>query len=519
MYLSYYHLKLKPFQISTDPRFLWLGEKHREAFATLKYGVLDGKGFLLLTGDVGTGKSTLVNALLKTLGSGTIAATVRDPSLDPLDFFNFIAQGFGIDREFTSKGSFLLYFSRFLHEAYHSGKKVLLIIDEAQRIKQDLLEEIRMLSNIERDDTKLINIFFVGQDEFNNILLKPENRAIRQRITVNYHIPPLNVKETARYISHRLTVARATANPFLAETVPEIHAFSKGYPRLINIICDRALLTGFVEESKKINAAIIRECAAELRIPPKPSNAASPSTGSPSKNSGVSHTGARSDKISARPMITATAAVMFAVLLALGAYLLLQGKLSFTWSGAESAVSALEEPEHARPDPEDAKEDASLPAGQHEAVAASSAPSEDPVLAPAVPAESPQHQEEVPGEVNKVIFTSFLPSDKVVISFSRDSIMPDADSMKQLNILAERVLQTPDSSLVVRGYTDSLGNAQYNRRLARFRANIVKSYLVGRGFDEARITAIGRGAEDPVADNSTIEGRMSNRRVEIEVIL
>ena len=164
MYLSFYNLKTKPFQISTDPKFLWLGENYKEALASLKYGIMDNKGFLLLTGGIGTGKTTLINALVNSLGDNTIVAIVPDPDLEKLDFFNFIANAFKIKKMFHSKGAFIIYMSHFLHNAYNNNKKVLLIIDEAQRLNPNFLEEIRTLSNIEKQNTKLINIFFVGQN-------------------------------------------------------------------------------------------------------------------------------------------------------------------------------------------------------------------------------------------------------------------------------------------------------------------------------------------------------------------
>ncbi len=267
MYRSFYNLKHKPFQISTDPRFLWLGEKHKEALAVLKYGILDNKGFIVLTGDVGTGKTTLVNMLLKILEKDVVVATVQDPSLEPLDFFNFVANAFfGVEQNFKTKGAFLISFEKFLKYNYYQGQKVLLIIDEAQQTKQDLLEEIRLLSNIELDESKLLNIFFVGQSEFNNILLKSQNRALRQRITVNYEISPLTEIETGAYMSRRLKVAGAKENMFTKDAIRDIFLYSNGYPRLINILSDRALLTGFVEEHMTISPKIIAECAEELSI-------------------------------------------------------------------------------------------------------------------------------------------------------------------------------------------------------------------------------------------------------------
>lgn len=298
MYLSFYKLKHKPFQISTDPRFLWLGEKHEEALATLKYGVLDNKGFLLLTGDVGTGKTTLINALLNSLDKNTFVASIRDPALDPLEFFQYTAHAFGMKASnINSKVSFLIQFEEFLLDAYKNKRKVLLIIDEAQRMNQELLEEVRLLSNIEREESKLINIFFVGQIEFNEILLQHENRAIRQRVTISYNIETLTEKETVKYIKHRLDVASiekviSSFTPvqkmengeyvrqgytlplpdtrkeiFTPKAIQEIHKYAKGYPRLINIICDRALLTGYVEGSRTITDKHMRECVQELEIP------------------------------------------------------------------------------------------------------------------------------------------------------------------------------------------------------------------------------------------------------------
>ncbi len=267
MYLSYYHLTCKPFQISSDPKFLWLGEKHKEAFAILKYGILDNKGFLLLTGDVGTGKTTLINALVNSMESDVIVATVPDPDLTILDFFNYIASAFGADTWFQSKGEFLFYLKGFLNKAYQNGKKVLLIIDEAQRLKHDLLEEIRVLSNIEKQSTKLLNIFFVGQEEFNGLLWEDRNRALRQRITLNYQVGTLNQEEIHSYIAHRLKVAGTEEMIFPRDVIQEIMKYSGGFPRMVNILCDHALLTGFVKEKRKIDQKIIQECAEDLHIP------------------------------------------------------------------------------------------------------------------------------------------------------------------------------------------------------------------------------------------------------------
>ncbi len=268
MYLSYYHFKEKPFQITTDSRFLWLGDKHKEAFATLKYGVMDNKGFLLLTGDVGTGKTTLINALVNSLGEEVIIARIMDPRLNELDFYKLVADAYGFAELPAGKADFTLLFGKFLEKAYLDRKRVLLIIDESQRITDELLDDIRMLSNMEMEHAKLLNIFFIGQVEFNDILLKPENFALRQRMTINYKLEKLSEKEVGAYISHRLRVAGSSLKIFPPDSVRAIWQFSAGAPRLINIICDRALLTGFVEDSLQVGPGVISECSKELQLEP-----------------------------------------------------------------------------------------------------------------------------------------------------------------------------------------------------------------------------------------------------------
>ena len=266
MYLNHYGLTDKPFSISPDPNFLWLGEKHAEALATLNYGILDNKGFLLLTGEIGTGKTALINTLVKQIDSEVKLSTISDPQLKLIDFYNILANEFNIDRRYESKGDFLIHFKKFLMAQYDQGRKVLLIVDEAQRLTHYLMDEIRVLSNIELDHRKLINIFFVGQREFKEMLLEDRNRPLRQRITYNYHLDPLSQHETASYIEHRLKVAGAARKIFSAKAMREIFYFSKGVPRLINIICDDGLVTGYSTGTAMIDEDIIKECAKELQI-------------------------------------------------------------------------------------------------------------------------------------------------------------------------------------------------------------------------------------------------------------
>jgi len=264
MYTEFYNLKELPFTISTEPRFLWFGEKHQEALANLKYGLLEADGYVVLTGDVGIGKTTLVNALLDEIDDSVLTTTISHPTLTPEEFFRFLARTWGGPQELQGKTEILFFFKEFLEQSRAEGRTILLIIDEAHKLSEELLEEIRLLSNMEQQGKRLVNIFFVGQIELKEMLLSPQFRALRQRITLFYYIEPLNVRETAEYIIHRLKVAGGNSSIFSKEAIRQIHRFTKGYPRLINTLCGRAMLTGYVQNKHRLDTAIVSECVQEL---------------------------------------------------------------------------------------------------------------------------------------------------------------------------------------------------------------------------------------------------------------
>ena len=207
MYTAYYNLKETPFNQSVDPKYTWLSEKQLEALAAFKQNYLDKKGFFLITGDAGTGKTAFTKRLLAEIESKTIVATVTDPDLDKLDFFNWLSVEFNMNVMFKSKGAFLARFKRFLFEAYQKKINVTLIIDDAHRINQELIEEILTLSNIEKAGSKLMSIFFVGQSGFNKILQEKQNSALRQSINAHFHLKPLKEDEIVQLILYRLKVA------------------------------------------------------------------------------------------------------------------------------------------------------------------------------------------------------------------------------------------------------------------------------------------------------------------------
>ncbi len=512
MYQSFYNLKIKPFQITTDPKFLWLGEKHKEALATLKYGVLENKGFLLLTGDVGTGKTVLIHGLIKIIDVSAIVAAIPDPGLSSIDFFNFLSEEFKMNRRFDSKGAFLIHLKHFLLEASTTDKKVLLIIDEAQRLNNELIEQIRLLSNIELDSRKLINIFFVGQSEFNKMLTEECNKAVRQRITVSYHIDPLTEQETREYINHRLKVAGCSQELFKPEAVREIYSFSHGYPRLVNIICDHALLTGYSIGKKTIDAGVIKECEKELKLPLSETNQEKNDRGSfEPKESPFAVL--QNQSTGKRVGYFAAIVLLFVVI---GYFLFnYQLKDSPRWKMEDIAPQSYDSPALKAKEsfvPGAADEDVvkkELPIvkqfNKQAAESTDAAESGQTLIA--------SQKDELSADPPVIPF----PDRKIVIYFKHNSNdLPDR-AYDMLDRIADFMVRNPQTQLSIKGYTDSSGAYSYNVSVSQFRANMVKGYLVGKGVHPLKIKALGLGPQNPLASNETDDGRQMNRRVEIEL--
>jgi len=268
MYTTFYNLTEKPFNLTPSPRYLYLGEVHKEALAFLTYGVVERKGFIVLTGEVGTGKTTMVQTLLANLDENVETVYISNPMLSDKDFIDYLAfSAFKRKVRFKSKADFLVEFEQFLKECLKNQRTFLLIVDEAQRLSFSLLEEIRLLSNMETADEKLINIFLVGQPELNEKLAEPRCRALLQRVSVRHHIRPLDLEETREYVMTRLKIAGAHRGEkiFPKSSIKALHQYSEGYPRMINILADNALLLGYSREKKKITPEMIRECYEDIR--------------------------------------------------------------------------------------------------------------------------------------------------------------------------------------------------------------------------------------------------------------
>ncbi len=264
MYTKFYNLKEKPFNLTPDPRFLYLSQSHKEALALLVYGVKERKGFMVMTGEVGTGKTTLLHALLSNLDDNTRTVFIFNPLLDVKEFFKFVCLDLGIQIKDQTKGDCLLEIYKFLLESYTKNRNVVMIIDEAHNLNPSLLEEIRLLSNFETAQDKLIQIVLVGQPELNSLLNLSKCRPLKQRISLWFFINPLNRKETEKYIRSRLSKAGLESSCYTKNAFDEIFRHSKGIPRLINVICDNALTVGYGMDRKRIDEKIVREAIADL---------------------------------------------------------------------------------------------------------------------------------------------------------------------------------------------------------------------------------------------------------------
>jgi general secretion pathway protein A len=268
MYKKFFGLRENPFNVSPDPRYLFNTRHTEEALSCLTYGIQNRRGFVLLTGEVGTGKTTLVNKLLEWLHrQGLPTAFIFNSRLSVAQFFDFMMADFGIPCESRLKSQILLRLNQWLLERYRAGETAVLIVDEAQNLSPQVLEEIRLLTNLETYTEKLLQIILSGQPELDIKLRQPELRQLRQRITLRCKTYPLTLEETSGYIAARLRVAGADGQTiFLPETVAVIHKYSRGIPRVINLLCEHALISAFVDQQKTVPPETVEAVAQEFEL-------------------------------------------------------------------------------------------------------------------------------------------------------------------------------------------------------------------------------------------------------------
>src|SRR5918993_4293843 len=273
MYTSFFGLGEKPFAITPDPRYLFMSERHAEALAHLLYGINEAGGFIQLTGEVGTGKTTVIRSLLEQLPGHAEVALILNPRVTPAEFLLTICEELHLpvpEHGRDSTKSLMDLLGHYLLEAHARGRRVVLIVDEAQNLGPQTLEQVRLLTNLETATTKLLQIILIGQPELRVLLDQADLRQLAQRITGRYHLSPLTRDETAGYVKHRMRVAGATAEAFTPGALKEVHRLSNGIPRVINVVCDRALLGAFTREDHRVGAAFVRQAAAEVYGRPVP---------------------------------------------------------------------------------------------------------------------------------------------------------------------------------------------------------------------------------------------------------
>ena len=277
MYEEFFQFKEQPFSLTPDPRFIYLSPGHQEALEHMLYGVNQRRGFILISGNIGAGKTTLTRLLIDKLEDQAQVALIFNTFLNEIELLRSINREYGLRADCSSREELVQILNSFLIRQLSSGGNAVLVLDEAQNLSVPVLEQVRMLSNLETDSRKLIQIILVGQPELAKTLSRPDLAQLNQRITVRCHLGPLGLEDTVRYIHHRLSVAGPHSPArFDAKTFGLIHRFSEGVPRRINALCDRALLVAFSKGSHRITRAFIRQAQRELAGPARIPGAAPP---------------------------------------------------------------------------------------------------------------------------------------------------------------------------------------------------------------------------------------------------
>ena len=519
MYLDYYKIAENPFDTDKGKTSLWLGGSLPKVASKLKEAIMERKGIVCLTGDAGTGKSTLIKMITDILQDQFIIAALYNPQLTGLDFFNLLSDRFKFNKSFNSKSAFLVHLRNFLRGSHAVNKSILLIINDADRLKIGLFEELALLSDIELNNRKMISILLVGRKGWIEASMQKNIKGISDRIAAVCNLDPLNAAETANYIQYCLGTAGTRRKIFSDKAIREIFSLSGGNLNLINSICDLALRKGYAYKKKTIDPAIAKECGFELRgkgtvdadVKPPPKFVAKKE---------------KKKKLTAdqppSPKRWLWIKALFVLLFMFSSYVLYksQTEKSSIWKTDEIVHKdydfyKLKEQEFISPD---------TPQGTHKNYSTSD--TEKPATAP----ESPNIENEgrEPSAAGKRSSSDKLTETnrewpfstyKKIIYFEYDSNTLSPESLEILDKIAEFAIHNPETEFNIKGYTDSTGADSYNLTISKFRANAVKSYLIAKGVDPTKLETFGLGSQNPIFSNSTAGGRKLNRRVEIELKL
>jgi len=531
MYSNFFGFLEKPFELTPDPKFLYQTEGLRETLATLIYGIQQRRGFILLIGEPGTGKTTLLNAVMDQVDENTkvaflfnIGLTFGDMlhvALDDLDLVD-------IDERFTKRKAIQLLKDVALKQ-YENGRNLALIIDEAQNLDPHALENLRLLSNLETRAHKLIQIVLAGQPELDITLRKPQLRQLVQRVGLRRETTPLNEKDTYEYIEHRLKVVDYQGPPiFSIKAKKLIWSCSQGIPRNINTLCDNSLLAGYALDRKRIDSAIVEETVQDLSWKSAADSYENPADSTPeeqipqqggddenSDDSNVSHL----DQLKVRHRESSNN-------YGTGA------KLRKPFFAQDKHLKDVKNENVAQERVEQDADQSDIKTKKRFRKRAVVFFAFTGILLILIGyrflkfdtnklfSASPQN-----GSVIKSVIKSDIEkpppvlslNEHAVIYFNPNSFEIPNPALEKLNRLADFMMNNPEAEIRVKGYTDSTGSYDYNVKISKIRANAVKMFLLGKGVDPTRIEVLGLGPKNPIASNATSEGRKLNRRVEIDL--
>jgi outer membrane protein OmpA-like peptidoglycan-associated protein/type II secretory pathway predicted ATPase ExeA len=519
MYLDYYNIIENPFHIDSGNTSLWLGGSLLKVSSTLKETIVERKGVIYLTGDAGTGKSTIIKMISDILQDQFIIVPLSNPEVTGLDFFNVLSASLKFNKYFNSKSAFLVHLRNFLRSSNANSKNVLLIINDVDRLKIELFGEIALLSEIEFNNRKMISILLVGQKGWLDAAMQENKKGISEKIALICNLDPLTEVETAEYIQYCLGTVGTKNKIFSDKAIHEIHSFSDGNLSLINSICDLALRKGYTYKKKRINTAIVTQCANTLNGKGTSDSDLKPPQKAEDKKEKEEKSIAEQPPSRKRWLWIK---IVFVLLLIFSAYVLYksQSEKSNIWRTDEIAhkdydFHQLKEQEEASPNtPQELSENFSN-SGAENPVAVTVPPTvENERLKP-----STSQKGNISGRLSTNSREWPFSTYKKIIYFKYDSNTLSPEFLEILDEIANYAIQNPDREFIIMGYTDSTGARSYNLTISKFRANSVKNYLIAKGVEPGKLSAYGLGSQNPIFSNRTAGGRKLNRRVEIELKL